>query len=334
MFRELRFFIQKNCPWLYSILFKISYRIVSFKSRERRKRYGEKNADKTIYIIRVRQETLGLMGYYTAILGNIRIAEERNFVPVVDMMNYKNTYINSEQVGKINAWEYYFEPISAVSLQDAYQSRNVILGNLETPFEAKPRAFYDRVYKDGKMEQYYDYVKRYIRYNEKTEKILMEAYDTILRPIFEKGGKVLGVVSRGTDLIGFPGHSIQPSLQEAARLIAEYMEKYCCQYIFVASDSDSAIEYFRKQFGEEKVLSNACRRYDNFSSSNVFVLSEMHFDRENDEYQKGIEYLTTMHLLSNCNALFGSLVGSTMGAICMNCGAYEGVEIFDAGMYQ
>ena len=54
----------------------------------------------------------------------------------------------------------------------------------------------------------------------------------------------------------------------------------------------------------------------------------------NDMHQKGIEYLTTMHLLSNCNALFGSLVGSTMGAICMNCGAYEGVEIFDAGMYQ
>jgi hypothetical protein len=38
-------------------------------------------------------------------------------------------------------------------------------------------------------------------------------------------------------------------------------------------------------------------------------------------------------LLSKCCCLFGTLIGATLGAIGMNQGRYEHVEIYDKGKY-
>lgn len=331
---KLRYYIQKKFPQLYSALVKINNRVNGYKSREIKAKCGTLNPEKTIYIIRIRRETLGLMGYYMAVLGHLRIAEEKKAIPVVDLMNTKNPYITSKDVGKINAWELYFEQVNTqVSLREAYNSKNVILSNMETPFEANPRWFYERVYLRGEMSFYDDLVKTYLRYNKNTKEKLEEYYNLLFSNILRRGKKILGVVCRGTDLIGFPGHSVQPTIEELCSKVKESMHNFECEYVFMASDSNSAIEYFKTTLGRECVLYNECKRYDAFDKEKNSVLSEMHFDRENDEYLKGIEYLTTMYLLSKCNALIGSLVGSTIGAICMNCGEYEHIEIIDEGVY-
>ena len=334
MIRKIRFFIQKNMPRFYLNLVKINCFFRKIQSGERKRSFGKLNGDKNIYVIRVRRESLGLMGYYMAILGHLRIAEKRNYIPVVDMMNYKNQYLCSDKMGVVNSWEYYFKQTNPIiSLEEAYKSKNVVLSNMETPMEANPRMFYEQIYLNGHMEEYYKKIKKHFHFQPEIEKILKNNYDNIFGPIVAKGKKILGVVCRGTDIIGFPGHSIQASKEELLDIVKELMEKYQCDYVFMASDTDKAIRFFEQHMGKTVVLTNDAKRYDDFSEKHANVLSEMHFERENDEYLKGMEYLTTIYLLSKCNVLVGSLVGSTIGAICMNCGAYEHVQIIDKGVY-
>lgn len=334
MVRKLRFFISNNFPNLYKKIWKVYSKLIKWKSREKKCQLGTMHTDKEIYVIRVRRETLGLMGYYMAVLGHLRISEERGTIPVVDMMNYKNPYLSNENVGCKNSWEYYFEQTNAiVSLEEAYKSKNVTLSNLETPLEANPREFYEKIYLNNQIDRYYELVKKYFKFKSETENILKKNYEQILEPIIKRGQKILGVVCRGTDIIGFPGHSVQVSQEQLLDIVRTLMKKYSCNYIFMASDTDGAIRFFEQHLGKETVLSNEAKRYDEFSAKCANVLSEIHFERENDEYLKGSEYLTTIYLLSKCHALAGSMVGSTIGALCMNCGEYEHVEIIDRGVY-
>ena len=328
---RIRFYVQNKFPNLYKSVWRITEKYRKLKNRARKTSYGNLNKDKTVYVIRIRKETLGLMGYYMAILGHIHVAESKGYVPVVDMKNYKNTYLKKEEVGTINSWEYYFRQPADVSLDDAYKSKNVILSSLESPMEADPRLFYYNIYKKCDMSVYYKIVENNMSFNEKTKKLLNDAYDTIMKKALDGG--VIGVVSRGTDLLGFPGHSIQPTTEELINQTEKLMEKYNCKHIFLASDTDKAVNEFKKRFGSEYVLTNICKRYDNCDSNGVNVLSDVHFERKNDEYLKGMEYLTTMWCLSNCDVLFGSLVGATVAALCMNKGKYKHVEIYDKGVY-
>jgi len=334
MLRKFRFFIQNRFPDVYKKVWRVYSKVKGWRTGERNCQLGVLHSDKKVYIIRVRKETLGLMGYYMAVLGHIRISKEKGAIPVVDMMNYKNPYLAKKNLGRKNSWEYYFlQTNQRISLEEAYKSQQVILSDLETPFEANPRTFYKNIYLNNQIGKYYDMVRQYIRFTPETKKILDMNYAQILEPVINQGKKVLGVVSRGTDILGFPGHSVQPSKEQLLDISQKLMEKYTCDYIFMASDANASIEFFAEQIGKEKVLVNKAKRYDVFDKNRVNVLSEIHFERENDEYLKGIEYLTTIYLLSKCNVLVGSIVGSTIGAICMNCGEYEHVEIIDKGVY-
>lgn len=327
---RLRFFVQNRFPGLYKQIWRITEMVRKIIFRERKKSYGSLNPDKQIYIIRIRKETMGLMGYYMSVLGHIRYALSKGYISVVDMQNYKNTYLKKEEVGRINAWEYYFNQPANISLGEAYKSKNVIISRLEPPKESDARLFYYEMYGESDMSLYYKIVREFMQFNDSTKETLNEAYKTIIRSV---NGGVIGVVSRGTDLIGFPGHSVQPTTEELMSETERLMKKYNCKYIFLASDTEMAVKKFKKKFGSVYVLTNTCRRYDCCADYRVNALSDVHFDRENDEYLKGIEYLTTMWCLSNCDVLFGSLVGATVGALCMNKGKYVHVEIYDKGVY-
>lgn len=185
---KLRFFIQNKFPNLYKSVWRITEKYRKLKNRECKKSYGDLNKDKTVYVIRIRKETLGLMGYYMAILGHIYAARSKGYVPVVDMKNYKNTYLKKEEVGNINSWEYYFRQPAGISLDEAYKSKNVVLSNLESPMEADPRLFYYNIYKKCDMSSYYKIVENCMSFNDKTKKVLNDAYDTIMKKALDGGG--------------------------------------------------------------------------------------------------------------------------------------------------
>lgn len=58
-------------------------------------------------------------------------------------------------------------------------------------------------------------------------------------------------------------------------------------------------------------------------------MAEVHFNRERDEYTKGLEYLTVLELLSRCDSLVGSSCSAMLVAKEMNMGKYEYYEVFE-----
>ena len=320
------------------------------KWTERTVRRGGNNADRTFYVIRSRIDTWGLIACYNHVLGHIKLALEQGYIPVVDMQNYPNTYLDPKKLHKENSWEYYFHQPSEFTLEEAYRSCNVILMNGMPPKEAHPR---------GQGKLYLDYyngreqtggaasglaeagkeIEREIRYNTQVIREHMRIRGEVkahieeqYEKLFPKEEKVLGVLCRGTDIsLRRPsGHSVMPRTEEMIGRAGELMEQWGCTRMFLTTEEEIAVEQFREAFGE-RVFFTRCARYGNTGDK---LLADIRFDRKDDRYLRGLEYLTNIVLLSRCHCLLGVYVGGTTGALEMNGGAYEHVEIMDLGVYK
>ena len=292
-----------------------------------RKSFGEKNTDKTFFIIKINNQILGLMGIYNAVLGYVYFAQKKGMIPVVDLQNYNNGYLYKEEIGKVNAWEYYFEQPAGYSLQEAYQSKNVVIASGGSPKEASPLVLnYYLQHQEGRAKQYYKIIRENLKIKEPVQETLEKEYTKLLA-----GKRVIGVVKRGTDIINAPGHAIQPTLPEVIAKTKEMLAQWNCEYVFLASEEAAAAEGFKNEF-DDKFLINEGERVKEYRGNAAYI--DVSFNRENDKFLKGLEYLTTVYLLSRCNCLIGSLVGATVSAHAMNMNRYENVYIYDLGEYK
>ena len=107
---------------------------------------------------------------------------------------------------------------------------------------------------------------------------------------------------------------------------------------------DSALEFwltsgrytdeFEKAF-PGKILENKRVYYDDIydQDDSIAYIKDVHFERENDRYLSGLEYLSSIILLSRCSALVGGNCGGTLGALFFNDEQYQFVHVFDLGLY-
>ena len=157
--------------------------------REKRVSFGEKNKNKTFYVIRPYTDSNeGLMSLLLNVCRHIIYAEKKGYIPVVDFKNYKTQYKDERET---NIWEDYFEPISDYSLDEVYDSKKVILCGLKPTREKifEPEVRFDR----EQIEIARRIVKSYIRINERVrEKVIEEECNIDTR-------NSIGVYLRGTD---------------------------------------------------------------------------------------------------------------------------------------
>ena len=92
---------------------------------------GQLNKDKKIFIIRRRPPGAGPFSNVNHAMQGVIRAKELGANPVVDYENYWiDEYLVSKPInGSKKSWEYFFKPISNISLSDAYSSQNVILSS-------------------------------------------------------------------------------------------------------------------------------------------------------------------------------------------------------------
>ena len=64
--------------------------------REIRIKGGVKHSDKTFFIVRYGLEKVGLFTAYVVYAGYIRYAINKGYIPVIDMQNYPNIYLESD----------------------------------------------------------------------------------------------------------------------------------------------------------------------------------------------------------------------------------------------
>ncbi|MCM1182299.1 MAG: hypothetical protein NC337_02870 [Roseburia sp.] len=98
----------------------------------------------------------------------------------------------------------------------------------------------------------------------------------------------------------------------------------------MATEDIAIYERLKSVYGDKLIAYEALRFA---SDTGDRKLSELGFERENDKYLKGEEYLITIYLLAECDSIITPVVGGGLAAIRINGGKYRHKYIFDLGEY-
>jgi len=284
--------------------------------------FGSKNPEKTFYLlsrpVHIRD---GLFSYLFAFLEQLDFVEKNGYIPVVDMQNFKSQYLDDDKIGVDNAWEYYFKPLSEYMTEDVYASRNVVLGYDDPCYKGE----YERKYDIKRMSELY---QKYVRYHEEITPVIQAEYEKNI----DRGRKTLGVLYRGSDMsaLKLKNHPVQPTVDEMVSSIHKYMKEWKCERIFLSTEDAVAADRLKTEFGT--MLS--CTDQKRFADTGKAWLANISFERKNDRYLRGLEYLITIELLSRCNCLLAGICAGSVCARIMNNGKYEHIEMIDKGEYQ
>ncbi len=296
----------------------------------------------------------GMMSIVCGVIGYLDYCEKKGLKLLVDMKSAKNSYLAEDEVGVKNAWELYFrQPMAAVQDLDTVLSRphwtvpdRTVHGfsydrfiNTKIPVRLLKKRFdfplqADWLYRKKKFRKDCALVRKYISLQPEVSAYVEQEYADILRD----KGHVLGVICRGSDYVASKpyNHHIQPSVAEVIQAAEDYLRSHkSCRYIYLATEMESAVNLFRRHFAPlgVEILVNRRTYFDAFDFSCRFI-SDYRIDRENDEFLRGLEYLSSVILVSRCQALIAGLCGGSQMALLFNQNSYGYVKLFDLGVYQ
>lgn len=263
--------------------------------------------------------------------GHIKYALQNGWLPVIDMKNYPNAYLRPEQVGKINSWEYYFLQPIGISLDEAYAGDSVIMSSGSEPPTGIPNItldFYNDV--NNQLTEWRMLVKLGLL---RVQPSIMEQANYMFNSLFNKEDRVLGLLLRGTDYVKMKpvGHPIPPSNELALQTVSDLMTKWNCNKIFIATEDFNILKFFVERLGDKCSYMN--RPYFNDSDyDGKNYINFYHFNRPEDCYLLGMEYLFQMLMLSKCKCFVTARCSGSLGVMMMSNG-FEQVYAFDLGNY-
>lgn len=305
---------------------------------EKRLRGGDENPDKTIYIIRglnqrspfCTAEVHNLLANYFYVVSHLFYAREKGWIPVVDQQNYPvynsmDTPIN----GTMNAWEYFWKQPGGISLEEAYRSRNVVLSKRNW-FSQWDMGYEVQRYYDPETIHHYGEICRAIPYQAAIQERIQRERDRYMTGEAILGVNVrMGAHSKQSVFHG-AGHPVQPELDELMAILKQRMSEWGYGCIFLAADSEIAVETFRSEFGERLIV---------FERQRAETGKEYEDDPEKEMYRKDrlyrttLDYLTEMELLAACDGLIGSITSGFRYAVVRNGGGYRHLEVLDFGLF-
>lgn len=310
---------------------------------QERRSFGDKNSDKTIYIIRgvamssrlYLGVTLDLLAGYSYVLSHMVYAQRMGWYPVVDQLNYPLNYQEDFEInGTKNGWEYFWVQPSEITLREAYQSKHVVLskrswyqpGNIEYSVPA---------HMDLKVIQRFHQLAELAHLNGITDKYCSDRYVNY----FPSGGRILGVASRGGVMAKdtpkpAPSHPIQPGIDELIRIAGRKMKEWDMDYIFVTTEREEILERFQQAFGS--ALLAIPRRRFRIEEKEMELMNGVEKNplyAPTQRYKTALDYLTEMELLARCDGLIGAVTSGLRYAIFRNGGAYERLEVLDLGCF-
>jgi len=306
------------------------------------KSFGEKNPGKNIYFVNiVGRNYIGFGVYLRQTLYGLYEAEYLGFVPVVYYQPQGCLYAEDEEVnGTSNPFEYYFEQVSDVSVEDVYESARVFLYEAahSTRIEARlgnmnpnmPGGYL--VNNDIYMSEMGRVFKKYMRLNQVVGNQVSTDMQQ-LSPDGWEGEKTLGVHIRGTDYaLNWVNHPNMVTADEFIQAIDEVMETYAYKYIFLATDDKRRLESLRAKYGSKLIYYKDVARGEN----ELNIAMEQN-DRPMHHYLNGFEVLRDMYTLANCDSLVCGLSQISIAVRIIRLAGdspYTYLKVLDKGLYQ
>lgn len=288
--------------------------------------WGKENPDKTFYLIRrTGGGTAGLCSHLNVVLGHIRYAEAKGYIPVVDMQNYKTPYLSDELQGKENAWEYFFKQPANYGLDTVYKSKNVVYSNdgLAEEYIDGSMGFYHN--EGNELSKWREIFKKWIRFSDE-----FKAYDNRIDKSIMLDKRVLGVISRGSDYVNLKpkGHGIQPTIPMLVEKVKEVVVEKKIDRVFLATEDETIFEAFEREFKDILISIQSHHISSDKDNANTAV-QELYEDMK----LAGMEYLENIYILSKCNCLIASPCNGSASAVIMSDG-YEWDYYWDLGVYK
>ena len=268
--------------------------------------YLEKRLKNKYYIIRRKELGAGFFSNYYWVLGHVVFARKFGYIPVVDMLHYKTLYSEDCPVeGEMNAWNYYFENVGKVGLEEAYESRRYVFGKDE-PLHKYANLFCDAVYRfpsDRAIDYYYPIIHDSICIKENILKDFQQDWNRKI----PDAGRIIGMHIRGTDMKNNLGHPMPADTEQYIRR-AELLLKQdqTVQGIFLATDEKKIVDIFKEHFsGKCRVVVNEAFRSEEQKTQRQTGIHEQVIEhpRENHKYRMGMEVLRDAWCLSECDYL-------------------------------
>jgi len=314
--------------------------IYHWKTREKQKSFGQKNPDKQFYVIRSLDDTSkyyigprhNLMANYFYVLSHLAYAKKNNLQPAVDQLNYPVYISQSEQVhGSYNPWEYFWEQPNGITLDEVYSSKHVTLSKQNWYYEWDMG--YDVANYTNKelVTQYHSLAETVPlnatmqQYCKDKKQVLFTGNEKILGVSVRIGGHSDTAYSQGA------GHPKQPSAEEMIQLVDTRLVKWDMDKVFLATDSDYAIEIFEKAFGDSLLILPRMRSPKGYDQKGD-PQKPMYFT--NNIIQTTKDYIAEMELLASCDSLMGSVSSGLRYAVVQNNSVYENIEILDYGRFK
>lgn len=324
--------IKRNIVIYQTNKYRIFLREAKFARRNKRvqlknkRKLGEKNPEKIIYLIHRDNEKTGLFSDVITFLGRVKEAVDNGWVPVIDMKNYPSMYKDClTDNPETNVWELFFEQPKNTTVEEALVSQNVIeveaSGAVDYPFASK--AFLEDEY--GKLKKWRGFMHKYIRIKESIRYRIEQEYHNMI----SDEEKVLGVLVRGSDYTKLKpvGHPIQPTVNQVIEKINEVVEEQGYDKIYLSTEERDTVEKIKEVFGDRVVYLD--RDYIEYSEG---YLSDLPLTSE-QKINNGIDYLVQIALLAKCNGIIAGICSGTVGAALLSEG-FEYEYYWDLGYYE
>lgn len=318
--------------FFYRILWCMNSMFFHRHERQIKKSYGSKNPDCIFYVIRRFLTEEGLLSMYYGILRDIAYAQEKGYIPVVDLENSKTQYTTGKLInGTRNAWEYFWNQPSEYSLDEVYHSKNVILsGNDKKADEERKNTKLSSLLsrRDFQDEEVIHELYQFIKKHADIAPYIYEKAEHIYNEQFNNE-KVMGVFLRGTDYTTFrpARHAVQPSKEYVYEKLLELKQRCPAEKVFLVTEDDGIYNFFKNKLGESLIEVEDIRFPQYKGDDYIFKYCK------GNSYQVGLCYLVKLLLLSKCNYLIASIASGSTFANVMNDNHYEERVFIDLGVY-
>lgn len=282
----------------------------------------------TYYVIRCNLPECGFFAIYMYILDHLAWAEDHGYVPVLDIERYDCLYKEKEPVNDTtNPWYYYFQPLSEVTLEDCKRKKNVIYGPIKYLHYKAIYYYRDKeknVLPDSEqISELHKLAEKYMKLRPEIKELLDEQ-----KKLISCYGRVLGIHVRGTDMYTEgKQHPIPTGKTKDFSLIDDIIKTHHIEGIFLCTDTESTVQLFREKYGDKVITTDAVRQV-NDNGTGIHKDKALGDQRLHHKYLLGVEVLTDMYMLANCQVLLCGPSNVPFTALIYNDNEYEKVYYF------
>ena len=242
----------------------------------------------------------------------------RGYLPHIELGNRKDDYTN---------WQTFFEQPFKTNTAQCVISNDVPRGYcnywMDIAWDKKQLKRWCRVY------------HALVRYNAQTKRYMDDDYNAII----QHGQKILGVLCRGSDylVIKPKGHPIQPTIDEMVKKVEEVFRNGQYDKIYLATEDERIEQHFMNTFPDTIIVNKRlyfAESFERLRRNNSSVdITDVKLNGTDANYKRGIQYLSSMEILSRCDGLVASNCGGTVLALLMNNMKYNYTYVFNLGFY-